>query len=126
MNTITAILIEGQEADTVWWEVAVRERVFTADFADLADLPSELALYPPSPNPFNSTTTIRYALPHASVVSLNLYNLSGKRIETLTNRGQQAGLHQVTLNACNRPSGLYFVKLEGSGQVFTRKIMLVK
>ncbi len=89
-------------------------------------LPTEFEITGIYPNPFNSTTTIEYAMPFVSEVSLNLYNLSGQRIETLVNGRLQAGVHHVTLNAGDLPSGLYFVKLEGSGQSFTRKIMLLK
>ncbi len=90
------------------------------------EIPTEFALTGIYPNPFNSTTTIEYALPYASEVSLNLYNLSGQRIETLVNGRLQAGVHTATLNAGDMASGLYFVKLEGSRQSFTRKLMLVK
>jgi len=78
------------------------------------------------PNPFNSTTTIEYTLPFPSQVSLTIYNLSGQKIETLFNGRLQAGFHRSTLNAGDLPSGLYFVKLEGSVQSFTRKLMLLK
>jgi hypothetical protein len=88
--------------------------------------PEEFLISSIYPNPFNSTTKIEYALPYASDVTLNLYNLSGQKIEILVNGRQQAGLHQITLNACNTPSGLYFMRLEGSRQSLTRKIMLVK
>jgi len=98
--------------------VSVPEPVITS--------PSNFTLYPAYPNPFNSTTTIEYALPFASEVSLNLYNLSGRRVETLVNGRMQAGVHRVKLDAGDMASGLYFLKLEGVGQSFTQKIMLVK
>jgi hypothetical protein len=83
-------------------------------------------LLPAYPNPFNSTTTIEFALPFASEVTLNLYNLSGHRVETLVNGRMQAGVHRTMLDAGDMASGLYFVKLEGVEQSFTQKIMLVK
>ena len=88
--------------------------------------PSSFILYPAYPNPFNSTTTIEYALSFPAEVSLNIYNLSGRRVETLFNGRQQAGVHSVTFNAGNLPSGLYFVRLEDSGQAFTKKVMLIR
>jgi hypothetical protein len=89
-------------------------------------IPNEFYMSPAYPNPFNSTTTIEYALPFASEVTLNLYNLSGQRIETLVNGRMQAGVHRTMLDAGDMASGLYFVKLEGVEQSFTQKIMLVK
>jgi hypothetical protein len=90
------------------------------------DLPTELQLISTYPNPFNSTTTIEYALPYASEVSLSLYNLSGQRVETLVNGRMQAGVHRTMLDAGGMASGLYFLRLEGVGQSITQKIMLVK
>jgi len=95
-------------------------------YGPASSIPVKFTLSPAYPNPFNSTTTIEYALPYASQVSLNIYNLSGQRIETLFNSRLQAGFHRSTLNAGDLPSGLYFVKLEGEGQLFTRKIMLIR
>ena len=99
----------------------------------MADIPSEFFISEAYPNPFNSTTTIEYALPFASEVSMNLYNLSGRMIETLVNDRLQAGVHRVTLDAGNMASGLYFVKLRAPlskggerGDPATTKIMLVK
>jgi len=88
--------------------------------------PSSFILTEPFPNPFNSTTTIEYALPYASVITLSLYNLSGQRVETLVDGRLEAGVHQVMLDAGDLASGLYFVKLEGVGRSVTQKIMLVK
>jgi len=88
--------------------------------------PQEFALMGAYPNPFNSTTTIEYILPFASEVTLNLYNLSGRRIETLVNGRMQAGVHRVMLDARDMASGLYFMKLEGSGLSLTRKVMLIR
>jgi hypothetical protein len=98
--------------------VSVQERVITS--------PSKFILYPAYPNPFNSTTTIEYSLPYASQVSLNLYSLSGQRIEMLVSGRMQAGVHRTMLDAGDMASGLYFVKLEGVGQSVTQKIMLIK
>jgi len=106
-------------------QIAVYMEEFEDEVTSKARVPSDFS-FTAFPNPFNSTTTIEYALPYASDVTLNLYNLSGQRIETLVKGRVMAGVHQVTLNACNTPSGLYFAKLEGVGQSYTQKIMLVK
>ena len=88
--------------------------------------PSHFIIHPPYPNPFNSTTSISYALPIVSEVSLNLYNLTGKRIKTLFKGKQQTGGYSVTLEAHDLASGLYFVRLRASDQVFTQKVMLIR
>ena len=78
------------------------------------------------PNPFNSTTTIRYELPCPGQVSLQIYNPSGHQITTLFEGTRQLGAHTTTLNAGNLPTGLYFVRLKVSDQVFTQKVMLIR
>ncbi|MCF7811706.1 T9SS type A sorting domain-containing protein [bacterium] len=88
--------------------------------------PFEFRLYPAYPNPFNSSTTIRYSLPMPSHVSLEVYNALGQRMTTLFNGNQTAGFHTCTLAENDLPSGLYFVRLNASAEVTTQKIMLIK
>ncbi len=89
-------------------------------------LPSSFILFPAYPNPFNSVTTIRYGLPYPGNVSLQVYNPFGQRIGTLFEGYRQSGIHTTTMPATNLPSGLYFVRLKASDQMFTQKIMLVR
>ncbi len=89
-------------------------------------IPSGYYLSPAYPNPFNSTTRITYGLRITSNVSLKLYDLSGRLIQTLVEGQRQAGIQTTILNAAELPSGLYFVRLSVSGHVFTRKVMLVR
>ncbi|MDP8240671.1 MAG: T9SS type A sorting domain-containing protein [Candidatus Hatepunaea meridiana] len=90
------------------------------------EVPLQFELYPAHPNPFNSTTTIRYALPYPSNVSLEVYNLLGQRVTTIFDGNRQPGVHTTTLTAVDLPSGLYFVRLEALGLVSLRKVMLIK
>ncbi|MFC2170991.1 T9SS type A sorting domain-containing protein, partial [Calditrichota bacterium] len=88
--------------------------------------PSSYSLMVPYPNPFNSATKISYGLPHSDHVSLQVYNTLGQQVSTLFEGYKQPGIHTVNLSAQNLPSGLYFLRLIGSDQVFTQKVMLIK
>ncbi|MBP9211785.1 MAG: T9SS type A sorting domain-containing protein, partial [Bacteroidetes bacterium] len=84
------------------------------------------------PNPFNPTTTIRYALPTSSRVSLKIYNVLGQQIADLVNTEQSAGWYESVWNA-NVSSGLYFYQIDAvsttdSHKRFTqlKKMMLLK
>jgi len=88
--------------------------------------PFNFTLLPNYPNPFNSATTIRYSLPHPTEVTLCIYNPLGQQVGLLSEGYQHPGIHTATLTATNLPSGLYFVRLEASGQVLSRKLMLLK
>jgi hypothetical protein len=83
-------------------------------------------LYPASPNPFNPTTRIRYAIPTEDFVSLNIYNVRGKLVETLVSRHQGAGEHMVEWDAGSVPSGVYFYRLRAGDFTDTRKVILLK
>ena len=64
------------------------------------------------PNPFNPETAIEYILPNASDITIVIYNLSGEVVELLVEKKQPAGYHNVTWNASNMASGIYFYRLQ--------------
>ncbi|MDP8239233.1 MAG: T9SS type A sorting domain-containing protein [Candidatus Hatepunaea meridiana] len=78
------------------------------------------------PNPFNSTTTITYSLPTISDVTLKVYNLLGREESILNASHLPPGTHNAIFSGENLPSGLYFVQLEASGLVLSRKLILIK
>jgi len=78
------------------------------------------------PNPFNSETTISYSLLHPGYVSLQLFNLYGQRVSKLFEGNRQAGVYSANLSGRDLASGLYFMRLEASDQVLTRKVMLIR
>jgi len=106
--------------------------VFDVDLTDngiedqYAVKPKTFVLNPAFPNPFNSTTTISYELLLSCNVSLELCNLFGQRVSTLFEGQQQAGVYATKLTANNLSSGLYFIRLSSLGQVFKRKVILVR
>jgi hypothetical protein len=79
-------------------------------------LPTTYALHQNYPNPFNPTTTISYDLPKTSVVTLKVYNMLGQLVTTLFDHSTiSAGTQQVTFNANNYASGVYFYHLTAVG-----------
>ena len=89
-------------------------------------LPQEFILDKAYPNPFNPTTTLKFALPVDAQVSLSIYNLQGREIATLTDKFMNAGYHSVEWNANQYSSGIYFVKMMSGNYIKTQKLMLVK
>jgi len=88
--------------------------------------PSAFILHPAYPNPFNSTTTIRYSLDRDAFITLNLYNLAGREIASLVNEKQSVGNYQTIWNAEAMSSGVYLLRLEAEGEVSLRKLVLVR
>jgi len=93
--------------------------------------PQDFQLYPNYPNPFNPTTTIRYALDVSSPVKLTVHNVQGQIVQTLMNSTQSDGEHSVVWNGMDSSnqsvsSGIYLYRLEINGDVLQRKMMLIK
>ena len=78
------------------------------------------------PNPFNSTTEIRYALPRASHVSLRVFDVTGREVSVLVDRVIPAGEGVVAFDAGALASGVYFVRLSAGEVGVTRKVLLVR
>jgi hypothetical protein len=78
------------------------------------------------PNPFNPNIKISFCLPLEAHITLDIYDLLGRKIETIKDETQKAGYYQVTWNADNVPSGVYFVRLKASEFSQIKKITLLK
>ena len=89
-------------------------------------LPVAFELNQNYPNPFNPTTQIDFALPEASDVRLEIYNVIGQRVSILVNEQRTAGYHNVTFDASSLASGVYFYRIQAGSFVKTQKMMLVK
>jgi len=94
----------------------------------ITELPSEVTLKKNYPNPFNPTTQIEFSLPNAERVTLDVFNIMGRKVATLINNvTRNAGLNTVTFDASSLSSGVYFYRLSlTSGRQITRKMMLIK
>jgi hypothetical protein len=94
-------------------------------------LPFSFALAPGYPNPFNPTTTIRYQLPEAVPVRLEIYDLLGRRVRTLVDGVQEGGYYQVVWNGWDEAgvgaaSGIYLYCLQAGTSRAVRKLVLLK
>jgi flagellar hook assembly protein FlgD len=83
------------------------------------------------PNPFNPSTKINFRLAADSKVSLKVFDVLGQEVMTLINNDLSAGSHQVDFDASNLNSGVYFYKIEATGNNGTnfsdvKKMILTK
>jgi len=126
---LATIEVDTGEFDTEYAEASL-SLILTETSApqELAmELPERATLHQNYPNPFNPSTLISYELAEASVVSLDVYSLTGTRVlSVIDNSYQSAGAHTVTVNASGLSSGVYIYQLRAGGQVFTRRMTLVK
>lgn len=89
-------------------------------------VPTGFALYPNYPNPFNASTVISYQLPVCSFVSLKVFDLLGREIETLVAEERYAGIYTSTWNAARFASGVYIARLTAGNYVASQKLLLIK
>jgi hypothetical protein len=107
-------------------EIPLQINVSSATSTESNSTPSSFSLSQNYPNPFNPTTTITYSLPQSAVVSLKIYDITGKYITTLVDGVTSAGVHTVTFDAGSLSSGMYVYTLETDGFRQSRQMMMVK
>ncbi len=93
---------------------------------DLSEVPSKFLLEQNYPNPFNPSTQINYQLHVGSYVTLKIYDVLGREVETLVNERQNAGKYTINFNADKLTSGIYFYTLKAGSFVSTKKMLLLK
>jgi len=102
---------------------------------DIMELtPNTYSLASVYPNPFNPSTTVSFTLPELSVVTMVILDITGREITELINGSMQAGYHNLTWNADNQSSGIYFVKMVARSSISdvnrefiqTQKLILAK
>ncbi len=135
-SNLAALSIENNDPLRPLLRVPVRLDVLTDVAENPTGIPESYGLDQNFPNPFNPTTTIRFALPEQATVSLRIYNLLGQEVVTLADGELPAAFHQVVWQGKNSSglqvaSGLYFYRLEAtghSGSTFTslKKLVLLR
>ncbi len=139
----TLLQLPALNADTkYYWHVATFNASDTGDYSvpagfttgdsiatdvrKLEGVPAEFELLQNYPNPFNPTTVISYQLSAASDVTLKVFDILGREVATLVNGKQNAGYYDVTFDASNLPSGVYFYRLRAGSYDKIMKLMLLK
>jgi len=91
-----------------------------------SSISEEFRINPAHPNPFNPLTILSYTLPKASHVDLTVYDVQGRIVAELVSGMREAGYHEVTWNAPNLASGMYFYRIKASDFVSIKKVVLIK
>nr|MBC8526111.1 T9SS type A sorting domain-containing protein [Candidatus Cloacimonadota bacterium] len=89
-------------------------------------LPDKFALYPNYPNPFKTHTTISYALPEATNVKIQIYNIRGQLVAELVNKLETAGRKKIVWNAEGYANGIYFCNISTEKNNEKIKLLLMK
>ena len=92
----------------------------------LPSIPDQYYLSQNYPNPFNSTTILPYGLPEASRLSIRIYDIAGRLVDTLVDKNIEAGYHTAIWDASTVSTGVYLVKMETESFSSVRKVILVR
>jgi hypothetical protein len=144
VELVSTVSVDGSlSGDTDWSVVAVEIKPQASAgksgtiTADGTALPSNFALEPNYPNPFNPSTVINFSLPAASKVMLNVYDITGQLVRTLASGEMAAGRHSVRWHGSDKfnrivAAGIYLYKISAEDQngnpVFTqtRRMIFLK
>jgi photosystem II stability/assembly factor-like uncharacterized protein len=107
------------------WKRSLSEIITSID-EKLKQLPSRFSLEQNYPNPFNPSTTIKFSLPKASYVTLNIFNSLGQEVAKLVSQYISAGTYTTLWKAVGIPSGVYFYRITAGEFLETKKLLLIK
>lgn len=114
-----------------YWRVNARNAGGTTEFSQTWSFttslpPGAYSLYQNYPNPFNPTTRIRYDLPEDIHVTLNVFDLLGKKVAALVDANEPPGTYEVMLDGANLADGAYFVEFRTGRYRSIQRILLLK
>lgn len=90
-------------------------------------IPSQFQLYNNYPNPFNSSTILKFDLPISEVVTIKIFNILGQEISTPINDILYSeGTHYLKLDLNNLSGGVYYYQIKTESNTATKKMVLVK
>jgi sugar lactone lactonase YvrE len=78
------------------------------------------------PNPFNASTVIRYQLESPSIVTIDIYDILGRKITTINDEFKNAGIHQEIWNAGGNSTGIYYMRIQVDNRASTKEMTLLK
>jgi hypothetical protein len=116
----------GQSNDNIFLDNISFREVTTSEIQNRIHGPKRYALYNNYPNPFNPSTQISFTIPRNERVSIILYDMLGRKVQTLLDAQKKPGQYRVTFDGSNLPSGIYIYKLETPSFSKTGKMVLMK
>jgi hypothetical protein len=90
------------------------------------ELPTEFSLSQNYPNPFNAQTKIAYSLTKRGEVSIDIFDILGRKITQLAEGSQEPGIHEIIWGATDIPTGIYFYRLTAGDYQETKRMLLLK
>jgi beta-xylosidase len=116
----------GGTVDFDYFRINNSSTVPTAVKGVKENTPTGFNIHENYPNPFNPTTQICYEVPIPTNVCINVYNITGRHVQTLVNKANDSGMHTITFDASGFAGGLYLYRMNAGNFVQTHRMMLIK
>ncbi len=129
---LSLILHTGEESIPVGYTTLAGDGKYQTDSflaVELGDAPLqpvEFGIESAHPNPFNSSTVVKFGLVESADISLAVYDLHGRIVKDILTGHKSAGVHQVSFEAGTLPSGVYMLNLKAGEQVSRWKVVLLR
>ncbi len=123
---VTGQTLFDYDSEAMAVTIKYTDEISTGIESENKNIPESFHLNQNYPNPFNPSTNIKYGLPTASNVKLEVYNFLGQKIITLLDSYQSAGYHEVKFDASQLASGIYLYRLQAGEFIQIEKMMLLK
>ncbi|OGU60824.1 MAG: hypothetical protein A2V66_08720 [Ignavibacteria bacterium RBG_13_36_8] len=127
-NTEKAYILDLNNSERpalVWLRDYIQSTIISVENPG-AEIPITFRLDNNYPNPFNPSTQISYFISQTTRVTLDVYDVLGRHLQTLVNKEQSAGEYTVTFNANGLSSGIYFYRLTAGSFIDVKKMLLLK
>ena len=118
--------IYSNDIDRHHAEIPIVMNVGTTSVDDRSTAPEHFAAVTCYPNPFNARINIEFDLLRETLVTLEIFDLLGRKVETLVDDKMTAGSHQVSWNSADKASGVYFLVIRSGEFSEARKLVLLK
>jgi hypothetical protein len=125
VNSSLSFVIENFGANEVFY-TTIDEISPQTEIADGSGTPVFELSTENYPNPFNSQTVIRYSLPAQSEITIDIFDILGRKIETVRASVEMAGEHTFIWNAGEKLSGIYFYRISAGGYMTIGKMILLR
>jgi hypothetical protein len=103
-----------------------KNMITTTGISNNNEIPEGFSLSQNYPNPFNPVTNIKFSIPKAGLVTLKVYDITGKEVASLVNQNMNAGSYTFDFDASYLSSGAYFYRINTDGFTDVKKMMLIK
>ncbi|HRE41975.1 MAG TPA: T9SS type A sorting domain-containing protein [Ignavibacteria bacterium] len=94
--------------------------------SNVSEVPVDFQLFQNFPNPFNPETNIKFNIPERTLVSLDVVDITGRKVKTIVNEVLNSGSYNYTFDGSNLTSGIYFYRLTSGNFSQTKKMILLK